>query len=404
MRKILLSILLLSLISNLTACDAAKFLPLRQEIDDLQLVQAIGIDKSESGSPMISIASQNLRGGGGQESPESGGEGNAGNSEKAIILTAEGKTVFDAVQNLQTHSDRTVFWGHSAFYLISEDAAKENIAKYIDFFTRDHELRINANVYIVKGMTAQELMEQINTTDYFILDKLDALSKNIKLLSISEEMKVSELMRFIDIHHGSARVPCLQLVHRQGTGNKQIPDIDSCGYAVISDLKLAGFINKDISRGVNLITNNVGSSIVTVKDLSDQDASLEIIQSKTEVIPYFVGDELKKITIETRVKSNLGEVQSQMKITEADSINYLEKQQSEILRKEIEAVIDQALKFKSDCLDICDKIRLKRPVKWHKIEKDWMEIVQKVEFDVQVKSVIERTYEIRDPSGYKGKE
>jgi len=403
MRKILLSILLLSLISNLTGCDTTNFLPLRKEIDDLQLVQVVGIDKSEAGSPVISIASQKMAGGGGQQSVSSS-EGNAGNNEKAIILTAEGKTIFDAVRNLQTHSDKTIFWSHSGFYLIGEDAARENIAKYIDFFTRDHELRINAKVYIVKGMTAQELMEQLNTTDYFILDKLDALGKNIKLLSISEEMKVSHLMRFIDIHHGSARVPCLQLVHRQGTGNKQIPDIDSCGYAIISDLKLVGFINRDLSRGINLITNNVGSSIVTVKDLSHQDASLEIIQSKTKVIPHFVGDELKKITIETRVKSNLGEVQSQMKITEADSVNYLEKQQSEILREEIEAVIDQVLEFKSDCLDICDKIRLKRPVKWHKIKNEWMQIVQKVEFDVQVKSVIERTYEIRDPSGYKGKE
>jgi spore germination protein KC len=181
-------------------------------------------------------------------------------------------------------------------------------------------------------------------------------------------------------------------------------DVESNGYAIFKDLKLAGFIGREISRGVNLITNNVGSSIVIVKDLSGQDVSLEIIGNNTEVIPYFIDDNLAEVTIKSKVKSNLGEIQSQMEVIRENSIHHMEQQQSTILKKEMEDVLEKVLEFESDCLDICDKIRLRSPVKWKRIEKQWMQILPEIKFNVQVDSVIERSYELREPSGYKGKE
>lgn len=405
MRKILIGLILFLIVIGSAGCKR-DFLPQRQEIDDLQLVQVIGIDKSVDNpkNPMITIASKKLTEPEGQGSPENSGESSRSQGGKALVQSSQGKTLFDAVRNIHTQSDKTMFWGHTRYYLIGEEAAKENIARYIDFFTRDHELRIEAKVYIVKGSTAKELIEQVNKTDFFILDKLDSLGQNIKLLSTSEEMKISDLMRFIDIHHGSARVPCLELVSRESEGKKQVLDMESFGYAIIKDLKLAGFIGRDISRGVNLITNNVDSSIVVVRDLSGQDVSLEIIQSNTEVIPHFVGDKLTEVTIKAKVTSNLGEVQSQTEVMNEESILYMETQQSEILKSDMEAVLKKVLEYESDCLNICDKIRLKRPVKWHKIEKQWMQIIPEIKFNILVESQIERTYDLREPSGYKGKE
>ncbi|MGI6778141.1 MAG: hypothetical protein ACOX7R_09035 [Acetivibrionales bacterium] len=62
---------------------------------------------------MITIASKNLEEGGGQESSGSTGGNTGGNKAKALVLTSKGKTIFDAVRNIQTHSNKTVFWGHA---------------------------------------------------------------------------------------------------------------------------------------------------------------------------------------------------------------------------------------------------------------------------------------------------
>lgn len=402
-RNILFIVLLLPII-GLMGCEA-KFLPTRREIDDLQMVQVVGIDRSADnpGRMMVTIVSRKVSDGG-QYSMEGGGESERSGGSKALIESAEGDTAFDAVRNIQTHSDKTVFWGHTEYYLIGEEAAKENITKYIDFFNRDHELRLESKIFIVKGLTAKELIEQASKSDFFIFDKLESLGRNIRLLSSSEEMEMSDLMRSIDNHHSSARIPCIILTSRERTGKKKVPDVESDGYAIITDFKLVGYIDRDISRGLNLITNNVGSSIVVVKDPEGRNASLEIIRSKTEVIPHFTGDSLESVTLKTKVTSNLGEIQSQVKVIDEKTVHYMNAQQSEVLKKEMENVIYKVLDMKSDCLEICDRIRLKRPLKWHKIESRWMEIFPRLKIDVQVDSVIERTYDLKEPSGFMRKE
>jgi spore germination protein KC len=405
MKKIVIGIGVILLLANLTGCKKS-IMPEGKEIDDLQLIQVIGIDKlpDDTNDCVITIASKNLEEGGGQESSGSTGGNTGSNKAKALVLTSKGKTIFDAVRNIQTHSNKTVFWGHTNYYLIGEDAARDNIAKYIDFFTRDHEFRIESKVYVVKDSTAKDLIEQFNQSNFYIFDKLDSLGQNLKLLSISEEVKIHELMRFIDILHASARVPCIYLINRDNGEGKQTKDIEIYGYAIFSNFKLAEFIGTDISRGVNLISNNVESSIVTVKDLTGQDVSLEIIDSNTEVIPHFNGDNLESVTLKTKVTSNLGEIQSQTDFTHENSISYMESQQSEILKNEMENVLEKVVKSQSDCLGICDAIRLKRPLKWHKIEDQWIQIFTNIEFDIQVESNIRRTYEFKQPSGYKGQE
>src|SRR5690606_20830626 len=155
-----------------------------------------GIDESKEipGNVVITIASKRLNEDA-QSDSKSGPGGNQPKSEKALILSAEGESVFQAVRKLQLHSDRSIFWGHSSYYLISGSAMKDNVFKYIDFFTRDHELRIESNIYVVKDVEALEMIKKISESDYYIVDKLDSLGRNIKVLSTSEEMKISDLMR-----------------------------------------------------------------------------------------------------------------------------------------------------------------------------------------------------------------
>jgi hypothetical protein len=48
-------------------------------------------------------------------------------------------------------------------------------------------------------------------------------------------------------------------------------------------------------------------------------------------------------------------------------------------------------------------IRLKNPVKWHKIEDQWINIMQYLKTHVVVESHIKKSYELDEPSGLKGK-
>ena len=407
MKNLILPLILIVMLCT-SGCRSTA-LPQRREINDLLLIEVMGVDKSteERDNQIITIASRRLdQSETGQTQQDgsdgSGGERKTGPGGKALIATAEGKTLFDAARNIQNNTDKSLFWAHTKYLLIGEEAARDNIAKYTDFITREHELQLNILVFVVKGMTAKELIMQFNQSEFYIADKLDNLIRSSKLLGTSGELNIAELMRFFDIHFGSARIPCIQLIYQDSDKGQKIPDIASNGYAIVADLKLVSYIERDISRGVNLISNNLESSIVTVKDLNGKSASLEIIMSNTEAVPHFKGDVLEEVTLKAEVISNLGEVQSQVSSMYDENIKYMESQQSAILKNEMRRVIEIAKESESDCLGICDMIRLKSPVKWHRIEDQWKEIMQYLKISVEVESKVRRSYELDEPSAYKG--
>jgi len=403
MKKRIITVILITALS-ISGCRSTS-LPQRREIDDLLLVEVMGIDKSTEvpGEKVVTIASRKLdQSGGGQSQDDGSGGGQSGTGSKALVAAAQGKTVFDAAMNIQSNTEKTVFWSHTKYLLIGEEAAREKIARYIDLVTRDHELQLNIEVYIVKGTTANDLIMKFNQSEFYIAEKLDSLSRNSKLLGISEDLNTAHLMRFFDFHFGSARIPCIQLVNRVTGYEQTMPDIEPFGYAIVADLKLVSFIGRDIARGVNLITNKLDSSIVTVKDLNGGGVSLEIILSNTEVIPHFSGDNLEEVTLKTKVFSNLGEIESQVSSIYEENFKYMESQQSEILKAEMKKVVEVIQEAQSDCLGICDMIRLKAPLKWHKIEDKWIDILPNLKINVEVESKIRRSYELDEPSGYKG--
>jgi len=393
----------------LTAGCQQQILPMRQEIDDLQLVEVLGIDKSTElpGYQVITIASRKLEEPSSVQKPQqdqqegSGGEGEITLGNKAFISTAQGRTLFEAARIVSASSGKQLFWAHTKYYLIGEEAARDNIAKYIDFIVRDHQFHINNKVYVVKG-SAKELIEQVNKSELYIADKLDSLAPSVTRLGTSEELSLAELMRFIDIHFGSARIPCIELVDRSGGKGKSIPAVESFGYAIVSNLKLVSFIGRDISRGVNLISNNLQSSIVVVKDLYGEDASLEIIAGSTEVIPKFSGDELEELTLKAKVISNLGEVQSQKPTVFEENLAHMKAQLSAILKNEMMRALEIARESESDCLGISDMLRLKHPVRFHKIEDRWMEIFLQLPIRIEVEAQLRRSHELDEPSGMKG--
>ena len=113
---------------------------MRREIDDLLLVEVLGLDKSNdgAGNHIITIASRILEQseGGQTQQDGSGEEGKVSPGGKALITTTQGKTLFDAVRNIQNNTDKSLFWAHTKYLLIGEEAARDNIAKYIDFASR----------------------------------------------------------------------------------------------------------------------------------------------------------------------------------------------------------------------------------------------------------------------------
>ncbi|HPD01135.1 MAG TPA: Ger(x)C family spore germination protein [Acetivibrio sp.] len=393
MRRIISLLLLFIVTLTLTACENP--IMSRHEINDLEFARSIAIDTAKSipDGVRLTLASQRIKIGSG---------GSVGEKESSKI-SSEGRTMFEAVRNFSTYLGKRPFWGHLEFVLIGEEAAKKGIHNYLDFFARDHEVRMNINVFVMKGCCAEELMEKADRGDRLIFDRLNGLLNSLGGQSVSNPVNLIEVMYIQDMKCLSLYIPCVEMVNVTKGQDEDVIDVKMAGFAIFDEDKLAGYLDENMGRGLNLLRNKVKSGIYVVNTRKGSKVSLEIINSKTKFYPEIKDGNLS-LKVKVNMESNIGEIDSNEDIFNNDTFIYLEQEQSRLVKQEIERVIEYAQKeIGLDFFSTALNFYRKYPIKWKKLyEKDWKTWFPKIKFSVEVKSKIRRTYDIREPNAVEG--
>lgn len=389
----------------LSGCTNKAFLPVRDELEDLELVRAIGVDKSPDNLDHIRLTVTSKRekretGGGKKE-----GQGPSEKSSGVKVKSSDGKTAFEAERKFQTFNEKQVFWGHADYYIIGEEAARDDLIKYLDLLSRGQELRLNSTVYVVKDATAQELMEISQESEIYIPDLLKSLSKNIGFTSTSGKLEQIELMGKLDDKYSQVLIPTLHILKKKNSEKEESDDTEVKleGYAVIRNTKLIAFANKQQSMGINFITNKIKSGVLNLKDSTGKEVSVEIVNSDTKIIPRFYDDTVS-VLIKVAINSNVTEMHSTLDIFKENELLKLEEQQAITVKQYLLEAIKLAQTNDADILGIANKIYHKHPVKWQSINYRWNEIFPKIKFDIEVASTLKRSYDISQPNKYKAGE
>ena len=392
-----------------------SLIPQSREIDELEFVRAVALDKGMNNQMRVSVLLKKEK----QSSSSAGGEDSGGGAESEII-TGEGNTAFSTQSFFKSYSDKSLFYGHTDYILIGEDAAREDMRKYTDFITRDHEYRLTAHVYITEGK-AEDILASSKT---FLPDKLRILYKDIKALSISDELPLIELVSKLEDNQLYAiAVPVVKTYEEasmedqnksqqssqggqqsggQGAGVAvKTKEIALGGFAIIKDFHLAGFMDDTLARAYCFVTNKVGSGSIDVLDQTGSYVGLEILQSGTQIIPRVEDGKLTGVTIKTVFQTNVDEIHSTENIFREDRIKYIESEQSNIIKKEIESLVRFAQDNKADFMGIGQAISMAHPIIWKDYESRWPEFFSSLDINVQVESKVARSYNINEPIGNK---
>jgi spore germination protein KC len=391
-RKAAIPLLIIILITTLSGCKLAFYG--RTEMNRIEFIRAVGVDKSTfiEGGVRLTIATQSVQSGAGGGSQKKSSE----------ILYSEGISTFEAVRNFWNHMDKRPFWGHVEYVIIGEEAAKDGLLKYIDFFSRDPELRLNLKVYEVKGMNAEEVIKKGNTDDKFIFEKLDGINENQWGQSVINIVDLLEVIYILDIKYLSLYLPCIELEEagqKTRVGNVSANTIVMEGFAFFNGDKLAGYLDRKMGRGLNWLRNKVKSGIITVKSPQGNEISLEIIDSDSKLVPKIQNGELS-ITAKVMMTTNIGGIMAPEDIFNEKTIKILEDSQEQAIMEEIEGVIKYAQQKNLDFFGAGKAVFHKYPVQWEDVyEKSRHEIFPKVKINLDIVSKINRTYDIQQPSG-----
>ena len=385
MRKYAILTVLLALTAALSGC--MQIIMGRSEIDKLFIIRMFSFDEAEEGKIKVTATTKDL----------STGEGGGEVLQKGESIAAEGETVFDAVRNMSTYADRKLNAGHTEFILFGESLARKGILPYLDFISRHPEFRYNAKLYVVKGGTANSLVEKASTSRYFVGDRLARIEEHIGRTSISGMVTLNEALLIFDERNLDTFIPYIEPVPTRVSGEKPgTYDMILNGYAIFREDKLLYLASREESRGINWMLNRIGSGIIVLKDQTGQEISMVIIHGNSRIKPRIEGGELH-CTVEVSFVTNIGEIMGGTNIFDRASLDYLTKQQEKSIKREVENAIRTAQEKDSDHFSILSKFIIKYPLLRDYFQENWQELFPNIKFEVSVDSRIDGTFMINEP-------
>ncbi len=135
----------------------------QREIEERTSVVAIGIDRHESDPKLLTVSVQIPI-----PIKIAGSSGGGGSGDPVRVMSASGRTLIEAFNNLQRRVNQQLFYGHTRVIAIGEEMAKSGLNDVMDAFRRDPQIRRLLWPIVVKGKAVELLgakpeLEQIPT-------------------------------------------------------------------------------------------------------------------------------------------------------------------------------------------------------------------------------------------------
>ncbi|MGZ7442728.1 Ger(x)C family spore germination protein [Paenibacillus sp. TH7-28] len=364
------------------------------EVNDLALELAWGIDEAKDKGVLISaqviIPSQ-------ISSVQGQGGGSGGGQEKPyFVVTGGGRDTLDAVQQMQTKLSRLVFRGHRRIIVIGEPLARKGIKDVLDTYTRDPNLKLRTDVFIVKGGTARDFLKVS-----YPLEKIPGLGA----LKEYDQIGTPQEMGFINLMISAASegsCPALPVVAvgfdpADQEGEEQQDHSNTKGFRIAGtgifdkDLKLLGFLNVHEGRILRWINGDLRKLVVTATvPQKNGYVSLDMSKIGSRIQPMFQGDELK-FQVNLTGQGIIRENNTNLDLTQLHNLARVQ----DALEKHVEESTLQTITkvqkaYGVDVFGFGETIHRKHLSRWRSLKDDWNKEFREAEVSVQANLTIRR--------------
>lgn len=354
----------------LSGCGKAA-LPYAREMGDMALLRTMGVDAEEEAGQVRVTVSTGKRAAGLQ-----------GESQPPLILSAGGESLSAACLSMQGLSDSYVFYGYVDQLLLGEEAALEGVEPVLDYFSRDVELGLGAQVWLIRGGTAQEAIQAGGETG--VDSRLSTLQTDSEMGAAGITRTAGEVFSSL-LEQGCAYLPALRAA---GAEEGEQTALLEAGYGVLRDGKLAGYLDGESAKGLELLTGQTAEDIIEV-DLPSGRAVARITEVSTRCEPVFQGEELTGLRLYCRAAAELAEFHEPMDQGELTQLREaLEEREGLRLRQ----VMEQLRGWGTDCTALGSQVAQADPARWEKLRGEWEERFSTIPYEVSVQVSVSRTY------------
>lgn len=323
----------------LTGCSG---LPTPREMGDMALLRTMGVDQVEAMLQMTVSTGPRAK-------------GIQGEGQEALVLTAAESSLSGAALALQGQSDSYVSFGHVDQLLIGEELAWRDVTGVLDYFARDRELGLGAQLWVVRGGSAQAAVESGGSQG--VDSRLSTLRTDGRLGVGSIPRTAGEVYADL-LERGSAYVPAL------GLTDGESPRLEERGYAILKEGRLAGYLEGDSARGLELLANKARADVLEIQ-LPEQSVTVQITRAAT--VSRFSSDG-ENLSINCRVWAQLVEYSH---VPVEEELDVLQEKIGGQEEQRVRAALTQLRSWQADCLGLGAKAGMLAPGRWSVLAEEW---------------------------------
>ncbi len=322
---------------SLTGCSQ---LPQPREMGDMALLRTMGVDRT--GNETAVTVSTGPR-----------AKGLQGDREDALVLAAGGASISAAALALQNLSDSYVFFGYVDQLLLGEELARQNVGPVLDHFAQSREMSPGAGVWVVRGDSAAHAVSSGDG---------QGVESRLATLRTDGEMGVASISRtagevYTDLlEWGCAYLPALTV------GQDESAALLDGGYAVLKDGVLAGFLEGEAARGLELLAGRPAAEILEAR-LSDEDVNVRVTGAETKCTFQQNGLEIVcRVTVrltghrQPLTREEMSRLKEDLAVQET---------------ARLEAALERLRFWQADCVGLGPKAALTAPDQWQRLAPNW---------------------------------
>ena len=387
-----------------------------REIQQLMVVQTMGIDREKGGVQVSMAAAAEASGG------------------RPRRMSAQGSTITAAIDRAYKLSyEEEIFFSHVNHLLVGEAAAEEGLDAFLDYVSQSPTMRIDIPLYIVRGSTANQAVMEVGDSSKGISEVMQTVHESFASPSNSRVFTVADTINSL-LRYGSALVCAVECVpssesvspgksaSAQGggeqnaqQGEEQNPQQEEgqnaqdktqgetplmavpAGYAVIRDGKLCKFIEPEEAAAVGLLTGSLPITDITVTDRNGKNASLELNQGGAEITPVWGGKgQLKGLNIQAQVSASVLETDNWQQGNSNEYINHLTAQLESAVSQRLSSLLRTSMKLKADFLGLAGQAERKSPENYRLMSQRFSELLPGLELQITVSGQLSHTNDMKE--------
>ncbi|WP_274653130.1 Ger(x)C family spore germination protein [Paenibacillus humicola] len=375
MRKIAIRcLLLIVLILIPTGCWS------KHELKEVGFILGWGMDLEEAGkykgTAQIALPSA-------LAVSQSGG-GQAG--RRYVTLSASGKSILDVAGGIQQKTSRFLFAGHRQNIFLGERLARHGLAHIIDEYSRNPNVRLRTEIFVVKGGTASEMLDANRP-----FERVPVMGFNKLYATIGGKALNSFLELLVDSSDPSSCpvIPAFKIEPVEGDH----PAIKYAGSGVFTkDLRLVGYLNEAESLlRLWMLNQHFRTFAYTLPaDESKQPISVEIEHLKGTIRSSAVNGK-PSFRIELGGKGFLRENETDVNLSKPHRIEDFERQLNAALETEVMKMVRRTQTvYKTDIFHFGQKLHRQHPFVWKKMKNNWEEKFPEANVTIVSRVVISR--------------